>query len=162
MSSKAWRDANKDKVYGYYKKWAERNRPKIAKDMREWRAKRSEHVKAWRKKHTENNRERLRQYQRQYREQNRLELNVHARVANVKRKKYVITATPKWANDFFIKEIYHLAALRTKMLGYKWQVDHIVPLRSKLVCGLHVENNMRVIPQKDNQFKSNCYWPEMP
>lgn len=71
-------------------------------------------------------------------------------------------ATPKWANDFFIKEIYHLAALRTKLMGYPWHVDHIVPLRSPTVCGLHVENNLRVIPATDNYKKRNVSWPEMP
>ena len=67
--------------------------------------------------------------------------------------------SPKWANEFFIEEAYRLAAMRTKMLGYKWHVDHIVPLKSKLVCGLHVENNLRVIPAKDNLIKGNRSWP---
>ena len=71
-------------------------------------------------------------------------------------------ATPKWANEFFISEAYHLAALRTKVTGFAWHVDHIVPLRSKLVCGLHVEHNLRVIPGAENFSKSNRHWPDMP
>lgn len=70
-------------------------------------------------------------------------------------------ATPKWANRFFIDEAYHLARLRTKMLGFPWHVDHIVPLRSKLVCGLHVENNLQVIPGRANHLKNNRHWPDM-
>lgn len=66
-------------------------------------------------------------------------------------------ATPKWANMFFIKEIYELAILRTKMTGLEWHVDHIIPLRGKLVCGLHVENNLAVVPAKDNLRKSNHF-----
>lgn len=80
----------------------------------------------------------------------------------VKRNAQKKQAVPKWANEFFIEEAYHLAALRTKMLGYPWHVDHIVPLQSKLVCGLHVHNNLRVIPGSENLAKGNRYWPQMP
>jgi hypothetical protein len=71
-------------------------------------------------------------------------------------------ATPKWANYFFIEEIYALARLRTQMFGYPWHVDHIVPLRSKKVCGLHWEGNMNVIPGVENNRKYNSQWPDMP
>lgn len=66
-----------------------------------------------------------------------------------------LQATAKWGNEFFIQEAYRLAALRTKVFGYPWHVDHIVPLQGRIVCGLHVENNLQVIPGKDNNKKSN-------
>lgn len=70
-------------------------------------------------------------------------------------------ATPAWANAFFIKEAYELASLRTKMTGVVWHVDHIVPLQSKRVCGLHWEGNFQVITQKENSAKGNRHWPNM-
>ena len=73
-----------------------------------------------------------------------------------------LDATPSWANQFFIAEAYHLARLRTKITGVKWHVDHIIPLQSKLVCGLHNEFNLSVIPARVNTSKGNRYWPEMP
>ena len=66
-----------------------------------------------------------------------------------------LKATPSWANDFFIEEIYMLCQLRTELTGIKHHVDHIVPLRSKVVCGLDVHNNLRVIPAEDNMKKGN-------
>lgn len=79
-----------------------------------------------------------------------------------KRRASKLQATPLWANEFFISETYDLATLRTKAFGTPWHVDHIVPLQSKLVCGLHVECNLRVIPGVDNFKKGNRYWPDMP
>lgn len=70
-------------------------------------------------------------------------------------------ATPPWANKFFIEEAYILAALRSDMLGFKWEVDHILPLRHKLFCGLHVEYNLQVIPRIDNMRKGNRVPPEL-
>lgn len=76
-------------------------------------------------------------------------------VKAAKRRVMKMRAQPKWANQFFIKEIYRLAVQRTKATGIKWEVDHIIPLKSPLVCGLHVEHNLQVIPQFDNRSKGN-------
>ena len=73
-----------------------------------------------------------------------------------------LLATPAWANEFFIQEAYHLAKLRTQATGVQWHVDHKVPIRSRLVCGLHCEANLQVIPGAVNQSKGNRHWTDMP
>lgn len=78
------------------------------------------------------------------------------------RRAAALKATPKWRNPFFIREAYHLARLRSSVTGITWQVDHVVPLKSAMVCGLHAETNLQVIPQKVNASKQNAYWPDMP
>jgi hypothetical protein len=68
--------------------------------------------------------------------------------------------TPKWLNSddiWMMEEAYTLAALRTKIFNFAWEVDHTIPLRGKLASGLHVPHNLQVIPKVDNRNKSNRF-----
>jgi len=75
------------------------------------------------------------------------------RAITVRYRTSKINRTPKWlsANDvWMMQEAYHLARLRTKMFGFKWHVDHVLPLQGKTVSGLHVPSNLLVIPAVHN------------
>lgn len=66
-------------------------------------------------------------------------------------------ATPRWLTPEqrrFIRAIYQQAREYTELAGTPYHVDHIVPLRGKTVCGLHVPWNLRVISAAENQRKS--------
>jgi len=74
-----------------------------------------------------------------------------------RRRKHRV-ATPKWLTrkqKTEIRQIYQIAITMTKTTGEPYVVDHIVPLRSDTVCGLHVPWNLRVITQAENLKKSN-------
>lgn len=64
-------------------------------------------------------------------------------------------ATPVWADRKKIKDVYTRCALETKETGIRHEVDHIIPLKGKLVSGLHVHWNLQVITAVDNRNKSN-------
>ena len=75
-----------------------------------------------------------------------------------KRQLSKIQHTPSWLteDDFWImSQAYELAALRTKMFGFAWHVDHVLPLQGDVVSGLHVPTNLQVIPGYENSRKGN-------
>lgn len=72
------------------------------------------------------------------------------------RKDRIKRCTPIWFDEvhkFVFQEAYRLAKLRESMLHIQWDVDHIIPIKGKLVCGLNVMQNIAVIPRKENNFK---------
>ena len=86
----------------------------------------------------------------------------YTRANDAKRHAAKMQRTPAWltVDDYWcIEQAYELAALRTKILGFSWHVDHIVPLQGKYVSGLHVPTNLQVIPWRDNVAKTNRYLP---
>lgn len=86
-----------------------------------------------------------------YRERNRSKYNaMRARQRAEKRQ-----AKPNWFDKEEVDYIYQLA--KDKNL----EVDHIVPLKHEMVCGLHVQDNLRCIPATLNRHKGNRYWSDM-
>ena len=67
-------------------------------------------------------------------------------------------ATPPWLTRSMadqMKAIYESA-------GPAEHVDHIVPLKNALVCGLNVPWNLQVMEAKKNMSKSNLWWDNHP
>jgi len=68
-------------------------------------------------------------------------------------------ATPPWMTEEMwaeMKEIYESADSKLE------EVDHVVPLKNKYVCGLNVPWNLEVLTIQENQKKSNHHWPNCP
>lgn len=71
------------------------------------------------------------------------------------RRSRLLQAMPAWADVQAIKQIYQRAKTLTAETGVAHHVDHFYPLKSPLVCGLHNEFNLRVIPAAENMSKRN-------
>lgn len=86
-------------------------------------------------------------------------LNYHKVISSVSlRKEKIRIATPKWLSPqqkTEIENFYWLAKDLSVVSGEAYHVDHIVPLRGKDVCGLHVPWNLQVLPADINLAKSN-------
>lgn len=73
------------------------------------------------------------------------------RSATAKRRAILLQAIPAWADLVKIKQYY----IEAKQQGLV--VDHIIPLQGKLVCGLHVENNLQLLTASENSQKHNKF-----
>lgn len=49
---------------------------------------------------------------------------------------------------------------RAEKKGPEYVLDHIIPIRHPLVCGLHVPANLRVVLRATNQKKGNTFDPD--
>lgn len=94
------------------------------------------------------------EYKRTWKERNLIWVRADTKARRRKHRE----ATPPWITTkqkAEIRQIYQIAITMTKTTGEQYVVDHIVPLRSDEVCGLHVPWNLRVITQEENLKKSN-------
>lgn len=67
-------------------------------------------------------------------------------------------AKPAWYGEFdqlVLAEAYDLAQRRERATGFPWHVDHMIPIKSKIACGLHCGANIQVIPGVINSAKGN-------
>lgn len=171
--AKAWREANPERSKAAIEKckaakpeqykakrdaWFKANRPRLRVKGQKWRDANPERSREFSAEWRARNPEQRKAVMDKYRLSNQDKINA----IYAKRRAAKKSAVPSWANSFFISECYHLARLRSKATGFPWHVDHIVPLQNKLVCGLHVEHNLQVIPGAVNQSKNNRHWPDMP
>lgn len=142
--NKKWRENNKEKVNNIQNRWA-KNNPERIKEIREKtyeknKEKRKEDYRNWKA----NNKDKVRDYNKKWIEENRGYKNHLAS----KRRASKLNATPKWADLDKIKSIYE-----NRPEGH--HVDHIIPLKGKNVCGLHVSWNLQYLTIEENLKKNN-------
>ena len=136
------------------KKYREENAAKNIEFAKEYREKNKVALREKRRLNVDHKREIDRAYSQKFPEK------ISAKSA--RRRAYKLQATPNWASKKHIDIFYLIAKEESERIGEPCHVDHIVPLKSKLVCGLHNEFNLQVLKGKDNLEKHNTWWPDMP
>ncbi len=129
-SARAWKKQNREMANAYNKRWRQENPGKSAEHSRRYH---------------DQNRDVMAQRMAAWRAAN----PGKARVAYSRRRKTVVRATPTWVDANAIEIFYREAAERGM------HVDHIVPLKGRTVCGLHVPWNLQLLSRTDNCRKSN-------
>lgn len=76
-----------------------------------------------------------------------------------RRKAALLLRTPAWADMNAIRDIYDRCErmCRDAGPGRTYHVDHVIPLQGETVSGLHVHENLRIIPARDNRSKHNRF-----
>lgn len=160
---KQWLEKNADHVKGYQRQYDLNRAEKKREYMRGRKERNNEIVRAYVKR----NPDKIKSYSKEYYSKNieKIKADVALRQKtnkayylqrNAKRRAIKVNATPAWADAVAIEDIYRKAS------SDGLSVDHIVPLKSKIVCGLHVHFNLQLIPLSENIKKSNRWWPDMP
>lgn len=146
--NKNWNKQNPDRRKATLKKWQDKNPENLRSRKAAYRARHPIHYRKW----SIDNPEKKKELNRLWAANNRPRRAATA----AKRRATKRNATPIWANESVIFALYKQAS----MLGM--EIDHIVPLQSKIVCGLHCEHNFQLLPISENRRKSNRHWPDMP
>lgn len=132
----AWRAANRERAYAARDAWSQKNPERVAAIKRRWYAANKDRSLAASKA-------------------NKAARPGRGAMENAQRKQ----ATPAWADKEMMADIYALARVYREHTAVIAHVDHIVPLRSPLVCGLHTHDNLSCLPHDENIRKGNRVWP---
>jgi len=135
---KAYRMANPEKEAARNKKWQQDNPEKAAARSRRYRKanpeKRAASWTRWAKANPG---------------------AVNAKDA--KRRASKLQRTPVWSETEQIKQLYEHCAFLSESTGEPHEVDHVIPLRGKNVSGLHVSDNLQILPKRIHKYKGNRY-----
>lgn len=142
---KQWRKDHPDKLREVNRTQYETRKEQRKDTQRKWNAANAayaaEYARAYRKANPE--------VAREWRQNNKQRAVWYATT----RRAAKLQRTPKWADGAAI-EAFYLACPP----GH--HVDHVIPLRGKLVSGLHVVNNLQYLTDKANMSKGNKFDPE--
>jgi len=145
-----WREANRDKTRKAQSKYYESHRDEcIQRSMSCRKAKHEEYntkTLEWQQANIEKVLETRRAW---------YKTNSAKEIARVRRRQGRIKHCEIFMNQGELAEIQGMYDYCKIFKGY--EVDHVVPLNGEVVSGLHVLNNLQVLPISENRSKSNKY-----
>ncbi len=143
----AWQMAYPEKSRAAYRAFAECNPEKIRAYSRAYYAANPEKCRARRHAWTKSNSEKCRARWRAWAKAN----PAKSAAKTMRRYAQKLNATPLWACQQTITDFY------TEAQYQGMHVDHIIPLKHPLVCGLHIEHNLQLLTPAENRLKHNLF-----
>jgi len=131
------------------KKWRAKNKEYDSQRCKTWKAENAESVREYQEKWKAENPE----YHAEWRAKNPLKTREYSASYRVARDR----AKPSWAVDRLISAVYRRAVALTRLTGIPHEVDHVIPLKGRNVCGLHIHQNLRAISISENRSKGNRF-----
>jgi hypothetical protein len=174
---KDWSGATREELIQREKDWKrkdyENHRDAYIARAEKWRTENAEHYKKKKRQYldredtqlaarkrtrrwVEENPERKREQDKKFAEENRGLVNSYKSARRARMRK----AIPPWQTEqdkILIRQIYDECDRISKETGIRHEVDHIVPLWGKVVTGLHVPNNLRIITAKENNRRKRIW-----
>jgi len=160
-NGRIWREKNREKQRIYWANYRKNNRLSLLEKKRRYAAENAEKIRVAKRNWYLKNKERIGKRQLELQRERRKRKKIYRRprgygnpyrrekTAFYRIKRY--TGVPKWVNRKELLDFYSKCPL-----GYA--VDHIVPIRHKMVCGLHVPWNLQYLPESENAAKGNHYF----
>ena len=127
----------------------------------QWRVKNPDKVKAQATRRTQKYQEdeefRLKHIEwcRQSRERCKDRITARSAYCSAKRRCDLLQRTPPWANLKKIERVYMLRNWVADFTGKDYHVDHVIPLKGEFISGLHVAENLQILPATENLAKHN-------
>lgn len=152
---------NKDAIKSRVIKWMEKNQKRYRQRISEY-LKREDVIDRARQRAIEwrqKNPEKKRHMDAAFREANRGLVTSY----KAARRARVRNAAPSWLTEeqwSEIRSVYAEARRLTEETGVQHEVDHIVPLQGRTVCGLHVPWNLRVLTREQNNRRPRVWVDE--
>jgi len=146
----SWRKENPEKAATSVVNWRVRNPDKVRESDKRFRENHPDRRAATRVAWAKRNPDKIRAIQSRWNEKNPGKVTAK----DAKRRASELNATPTWADMERIQQFYEDAKFWSQY-GEELHVDHIIPLQGKTVCGLHVHNNLQLLPASVNLSKGN-------
>ena len=146
-----YRDTHYDNIIQNQKNFRKENPDCRKVESRKYYEKYRTRCLAYAREWAVNNKEKIKKNHKKWRSKNPEKLGIaHNRYLSVRKQ-----AIPIWSEPELIKKIYLMRDALNELWGTSFEVDHIVPLQGKTVCGLHCWDNLQLLEAKLNSSKGN-------
>lgn len=76
---------------------------------------------------------------------------------NGRKRLSIKRATPSWADQHAIRKVYDERERLEKSMNMPLEIIHDIPLKGRIVCGLHVDYNISIVSRSLSRLRGNRF-----